>query len=71
MGLANKVVAQGPDGAPADPLRGDRPDLPGGSYIGPSGSETPAPPVPGRARRWPRTTARCRRLWDPAVELTA
>ena len=63
MGLMNKVIAQGPEsGAQPTLYAATMPDLPGGTFIGPSGFQEIARPAgPGRARRWRRTTARSRR----------
>jgi NAD(P)-dependent dehydrogenase (short-subunit alcohol dehydrogenase family) len=72
MGLANKVVAQGPDmGALPTLYAATVPDLPGGSYIGPNGwGETTGNPVPVGSSVASHDREVQRRLWDKAVELT-
>ena len=53
MGVLNKVIAQGPAmGAQPTLYAATVPDLPGGTFIGPSGfQEIAGPPVPGRVDR--------------------
>ncbi len=72
MGLANKVVAQGPEmGALPTLYAATVPDLPGGSYIGPDGwGETTGHPVPVGSTPASHDREVQRRLWDKAVELT-
>ena len=72
MGLANRVVAQGPDmGALPTLFAATEPDLPGGTYIGPDGpAESWGHPIPvgSNAASHDRTVRRA--LWDRAEQLT-
>ena len=72
MGLANRVVAQGPDMGALPTLHAATvPDLPGGSYIGPSGfGETAGYPVPVGSTVASHDRAVQRRLWALAEDLT-
>jgi NAD(P)-dependent dehydrogenase (short-subunit alcohol dehydrogenase family) len=72
MGLLNKVIAQGPAmGAQPTLYAATVPDLPGGTYIGPSGfQEIGGPPVPVGSTVASHDREVQARLWDLAVELT-
>lgn len=72
MGLLNKVVAQGPAmGAQPTLYAATVPDLPGGTYIGPSGfQEIAGPPVPVGSTVASHDREVQARLWDLAAELT-
>jgi NAD(P)-dependent dehydrogenase (short-subunit alcohol dehydrogenase family) len=72
MGLLNKVIAQGPAmGAQPTLYAATVPDLPGGTYIGPSGfQEISGPPVPVGSTVASHDREVQARLWDLAAELT-
>jgi NAD(P)-dependent dehydrogenase (short-subunit alcohol dehydrogenase family) len=72
MGLMNKVIAQGPAmGAQPTLYAATMPDLPGGTYIGPSGfQEIGGPPVPVGSTVASHDREVQAGLWDLAVELT-
>jgi NAD(P)-dependent dehydrogenase (short-subunit alcohol dehydrogenase family) len=72
MGLLNKVVAQGPEtGAQPTLYAATMPDLPGGTFVGPSGvGEMSGPPVPVGSTAASHDRAVQAALWDLAVELT-
>ena len=72
MGLANKVVAQSPDmGALPTLCAATMPDLPGGSYLGPSGpAEASGYPVPVGSTAASHDRDVQRRLWSLAEDLT-
>jgi NAD(P)-dependent dehydrogenase (short-subunit alcohol dehydrogenase family) len=72
MGLFNKVVAQGPEmGAQPTLYAATVPDLPGGTYIGPSGfQEVSGPPVPVGSTVASHDREVQAALWDLASELT-
>ncbi|MFC5138181.1 oxidoreductase [Actinomycetospora rhizophila] len=72
MGVFNKIVAQGPAmGAQPTLYAATVPDLPGGTYIGPSGfQEISGPPVPVGSTVASHDRATQAGLWDLAVELT-
>ncbi|MHC1561269.1 oxidoreductase [Actinomycetospora sp. C-140] len=72
MGLFNKVVAQGPEmGAQPTLYAATVPDLPGGTYVGPSGfQEISGPPVPVGSTVASHDREVQAALWDLASELT-
>ncbi|WP_433782237.1 oxidoreductase [Actinomycetospora sp. CA-101289] len=72
MGVLNKVIAQGPAmGAQPTLYAATMPDLPGGTYIGPSGfQEISGPPVPVGSTAASHDREVQARLWDLAAELT-
>ena len=72
MGVLNKVIAQGPAmGAQPTLYAATVPDLPGGTYIGPSGfQEISGPPVPVGSTVASHDREVQARLWDLAAELT-
>jgi NAD(P)-dependent dehydrogenase (short-subunit alcohol dehydrogenase family) len=72
MGVANRFVAQGPDmGALPTLYAATMPDLPGGTYIGPSGfQEISGPPVPVGSTVASHDREVQAALWDLAVDLT-
>ncbi|GAA4901260.1 NAD(P)-dependent dehydrogenase (short-subunit alcohol dehydrogenase family) [Actinomycetospora succinea] len=72
MGVFNKVVAQGPAmGAQPTLYAATVPDLPGGTYVGPSGfQEISGPPVPVGSTVASHDRETQAALWDLAVELT-
>lgn len=72
MGLLNKVIAQGPAmGAQPTLYAATVPDLPGGTYIGPSGfQEISGPPVPVGSTVASHDREVQAALWDLAVDLT-
>ncbi len=72
MGLMNKVIAQGPEsGAQPTLYAATMPDLPGGTFIGPSGfQEIAGPPVPVGSTVASHDREVQARLWDLASELT-
>jgi hypothetical protein len=72
MGVANKVVAQGPEGGAQPTLcAATMPDLPGGAFIGPSGfQEIAGPPVPVGSTVASHDREVQAALWDLAVDLT-
>jgi hypothetical protein len=72
MGLFNKVIAQGPAmGAQPTLYAATMPDLPGGTYIGPSGfQEISGPPVPVGSTVASHDREVQAALWDLATELT-
>jgi NAD(P)-dependent dehydrogenase (short-subunit alcohol dehydrogenase family) len=72
MGLLNKVIAQGPAmGAQPTLYAATMPDLPGGTYIGPSGfQEISGPPVPVGSTVASHDREVQAALWDLAVDLT-
>lgn len=72
MGLLNKVIAQGPSmGAQPTLYAATMPDLPGGTYIGPSGlGEMGGPPVPVGSTAASHDREVQAALWDLASDLT-
>ncbi len=72
MGVLNKVIAQGPAmGAQPTLYAATVPDLPGGTYVGPSGfREISGPPVPVGSTVASHDREVQARLWDLAAELT-
>lgn len=72
MGVINKTVAQGPAmGAQPTLYAATVPDLPGGTYVGPSGfQEISGPPVPVGSTVASHDRETQAALWDLAVELT-
>lgn len=72
MGLLNKVVAQGPSmGAQPTLYAATMPDLPGGTYVGPSGvGEMGGPPVPVGSTSASHDREVQAALWDLATQLT-
>ena len=72
MGLANRVVAQGPDmGALPTLLAATMPDLPGGAYIGPGGlGEVTGHPVPVGSNAASHDRDTQAKLWALAEDLT-
>ncbi|GLZ49394.1 putative short-chain dehydrogenase/reductase [Actinomycetospora sp. NBRC 106375] len=72
MGLFNKIVAQGPEmGAQPTLYAATVPDLPGGTYVGPSGfQEISGPPVPVGSTVGSHDREVQAALWDLASELT-
>jgi NAD(P)-dependent dehydrogenase (short-subunit alcohol dehydrogenase family) len=72
MGVLNKVIAQGPEGGAQPTLYAATvPDLPGGTYVGPSGfQEISGPPVPVGSTVASHDRATQAALWDLAADLT-
>lgn len=72
MSVLNKVIAQGPSmGAQPTLYAATVPDLPGGTFVGPSGfQEISGPPVPVGSTVASHDRETQAALWDLAVELT-
>jgi len=72
MSLLNKVIAQGPSmGAQPTLYAATVPDLPGGTFVGPSGfQEISGPPVPVGSTVASHDRETQAALWDLAVDLT-